>query len=340
MTIAPIEIHDRRWSEFIGSMPDAGPFHDPGWISAVGDCYGFKPLALVLERHREIVAGIPAIEVGRGRRRRWVSLPFTDRCDPLLAPGIGAHEFAAALDETRRAEGLSRIELRAGLTDAVGYALPRAYWHELELNSDADVVRRGFRKDRRGKLARAAGGDIVSRTSVERDDLCSVFFDLHVATRKRLGVPVQPRRLFELIWERMIAPGKGFVQVAYLGQAPIAAGVFLTSAGRVTNKYTARDARYAQSGGTDMMYWGAIQWACENGHRVFDFGRTETGHEGLRQFKLGWGASEEEFAYTVFAARPPSVGRGRSTAALASVIRNSPEWVARLVGHTAYRYAA
>jgi CelD/BcsL family acetyltransferase involved in cellulose biosynthesis len=340
MTIAPIEIHDRRWSEFVGSRPDAGPFHDPGWISAVADCYGFRPLALVFERHGEIVAGIPAIEIGRGRRRRWVSLPFTDRCDPLLAPGIGAYEFAAALDETRRTEGLARIELRAGLTDSTGYRLHCAYWHQLELNSDADALRRRFRKGRRALLARAAGAGVVSRTSVERSDLCSVFFDLHVATRKRLGVPVQPRRLFELIWERMIAPGKGFVQVAYLGQAPIAAGVFLTSAGRVTTKFSARDARYAQAGGTDTMYWGAIQWACGNGCRVFDFGRTETEHEGLRQFKLGWGASEEEFVYTVFAARPPSVGHGRSTAALARVIRNSPECVARLVGHAAYRYAA
>jgi CelD/BcsL family acetyltransferase involved in cellulose biosynthesis len=340
MTVSSIDIHDRRWSDFVGSRSDATPFHDAAWIGAVADCYGFRPFALIVERRGEIVAGVPAIELGTGRRRRWVSLPFTDRCDPLLTPEIGAHELAAALEETRQAEGVSRIELRVGLGGRSGHSVPCGYWHELELNSDADVLRRGFHQLRRRMLARASDGGVVSRTSVERTDLCSVFFDLHVATRKRLGVPVQPRRLFELLWERMIAPGKGFVQVAYLGQVPIAAGVFLTSGSRVTNKFAARDERYASAGGTDAMYWGAIQWGCEAGRRVFDFGRTEAANDGLRKFKRGWGTSEEELAYTVFAARPPSVGRGRSTVALASVIRNSPAWVARLVGHAAYRYAA
>jgi CelD/BcsL family acetyltransferase involved in cellulose biosynthesis len=338
--LARTAIDDGRWSAFVASRADATPFHTASWVSVVADCYGFGSFALTIERDGEIVAGLPVIELGSGRRRRWLSLPFTDRCGPLLAPGVAAGDFAAALEQTRRSEGLARIELRCAVPAGSGHALPCGYWHELELNPDAEVIRGRLHQLRRRLLARASAEGVVSRTSAERSDLCEVFFDLHVATRKRLGVPVQPRRLFELLWERMIAPGNAFVQLAYLGDVPIAAGVFLTSGSRVTSKYVARNDSYARAGGVDAMYWGAIQWGCENGRQVFDFGRTESGNEGLRKFKLGWGATEDELNYTVFASQAPSVESGRSAAALGTVLRRSPKWVSRAVGHAAYRYVA
>jgi CelD/BcsL family acetyltransferase involved in cellulose biosynthesis len=338
--LTPTPIDDARWAAFIASSGDATPFHGASWVSVVADCYGFSSFALTLERDGEIVAGLPVIELGRGRRRRWLSLPFTDRCGPLLAPGVVEGDFATTLEQTWRNEGVSRLELRCGLPTGFGYAVPCGYWHELELESDGEVIRGRFHQLRRRLLARADAEGVVSRTSAERGDLCEVFFGLHVATRKRLGVPVQPRRFFDLLWERMIAPGNGFVQLAYLGDVPIAAGVFLTSGSRVTTKFTARNDDYARAGGVDAMYWGAMQWGVENGRRVFDFGRTEIGNEGLRQFKLSWGSSEDQLAYTVFGLRAPSREGGRSAAALGTVLRRSPKWVSRAVGYAAYRYVA
>lgn len=340
MTIAALELSDRRWSTFVSSRPAVNAFHHAGWVTAVADCYRFRPLALTLIRDGAVVAGVPAIELGRGRRRRWVSLPFTDWCEPLLAEGVMEQEFAAALDDMRRSAGLARIELRSGIAATCGHPVPCGYVHELSLAADPDSIRPAFHQLRRRMLARAAKRGIVSRTSLERSDLCSVFFGLHVTTRRRLGVPVQPRRLFELIWERSIASGNGFVQIAYLEDTPIAAGIFLTSARRVTAKFLARDDTYAADGAMDALLWGAMRWGCENGRDVFDFGRTEVQHESLRRFKLSWGTTEKELNYTVFSAEPPSPSHERSNAALAALIRRSPEWVARALGHAAYRYAA
>ena len=41
----------------------------------------------------------------------------------------------------------------------------------------------------------------------------------------------------------------------------------------------------------------AIRWGCEHGMRTLDFGRTHWGQEGLRSFKLAWGAEERELRY-------------------------------------------
>jgi CelD/BcsL family acetyltransferase involved in cellulose biosynthesis len=340
LTISALEIDDRRWIDFVASQPAASSFHEPGWISVVAECYGFRPRALVLSEGSEIVAGVPTIELGRGRRRRWVSLPFTDRCGALLTDRADGARFAVALDRARRDEGLARIELRNSLVGGPGHPAPSGYWHEVELKPDEDAMRASFQQLRRRKLRRAEDKGVVSRASMERRDLCEVFFAMHVATRRRLGVPVQPHRMFELLWERVIEPGGGFVQIAYLGGVPIAGGVFLATRDRVTTKFSARDERYSASGGVDAMYWGAMRWGCEHGQRVFDFGRTENGNEGLRKFKRGWGAHEEALGYTVFSAQPPAVGHRRSEAALGKVIRASPTWVARAVGRVAYRYAA
>jgi CelD/BcsL family acetyltransferase involved in cellulose biosynthesis len=167
-----------------------------------------------------------------------------------------------------------------------------------------------------------------------------VFYGLHVATRKRLGVPVQPRRFFELLWDGMLARQLGFVLVARKGRSPIASAVFLASNGRVTYKFSASDSRYARLGGTHAVLWEAIRSSCRNGDRVFDFGRTDEGNRGLRDFKLGWGAREEPLAYTTLAPHTPSPSSRRAHAALGRVIRRSPPWVARATGAIAYRYTA
>ena len=40
-------------------------------------------------------------------------------------------------------------------------------------------------------------------------------------------------------------------------------------------------------------------WGCENDYSTFDFGRTESGNEGLREFKRGWGTDETTLSYAV-----------------------------------------
>src|SRR5881409_764742 len=79
-----LEIDDKRWIRFVERVPGALPFHHPSWARLLADCYGYRPLALVLEDEDDVAAGIPAIETRTVLgRRRWISLPFTDYSPPL-----------------------------------------------------------------------------------------------------------------------------------------------------------------------------------------------------------------------------------------------------------------
>ena len=117
MHVAAVHIDDPRWSEFVDSHPDAGPFHLPAWASLIADCYRFEAFALtVQDGDGELLAGLPVIAVRSPRGgRRWVSLPFTDSCPPLLRADVAPDEVFAAIDEHVLAAPVRGLEVRAAL---------------------------------------------------------------------------------------------------------------------------------------------------------------------------------------------------------------------------------
>ena len=85
----------------------------------------------------------------------------------------------------------------------------------------------------------------------------------------------------------------------------------------------------------------AIFWSCETGHRRCNFGRSETRHAGLQQWKAGWGGEVLPLRYArTESGSPPVEGHGVLDAAMSGVIRRSPTFVCRALGALLYRYAA
>src|SRR2546421_5943622 len=99
--ISILDVENHVWTAFVDEHPDATPFHHPSWIQLLADCYHLRPrVAAMLDGAGAIVAGVPVIEIGRGSRRRWAALPFTDRCAPLVHSDAGAVTFAQHLERT------------------------------------------------------------------------------------------------------------------------------------------------------------------------------------------------------------------------------------------------
>ncbi|MDP9372588.1 MAG: GNAT family N-acetyltransferase, partial [Chloroflexota bacterium] len=232
------------------------------------------------------------------------------------------------------------LELRAGLPEGRGvFARQEAVRHVLALGPDPEEVRRRFSKMHQRNIRKAEGTALEIRRGNARADL-ETFYRLHLLTRRRLGVPIQPRRFFRLLADCLLAEDRGFVLSAHLDGAPIAAAVFLTAGGTMVYKYGASDQRYWEHRPNNLLFWAAIRWGCEAGYRTFDWGRTDLEDEGLRGFKTGWGAREEPLVYTTIADAPPRPGSGRAKRALGDVIRRSPPLVCQILGETLYRYAA
>jgi CelD/BcsL family acetyltransferase involved in cellulose biosynthesis len=337
VVVSPLD--DPRWTAFVDAHPESLPFHHPAWASVLADAYGFEAGALALVGDDEIECGLPVIFLGR-RSSRIVSLPFTDWIPPLSRPGVDAALMAARIEAARSEAALASIEIRDDLGPSTGYIETAGHRHLLPLSREPAEVFAGLHKSPVKALRLSERRGVSVRRSHSCGELLDVFYPLHVTTRRRLGVPVQPRRFFRTLGESFLEAGLGLVVSAYSEGAPLSSAVFLTWNGRMIYKYSATSDAGRRVGAAHAALWDAIRWGCENGYVEFDFGRTERGHEGLRQFKRNWGGQELNLKYTHFADRAPRRGNGRTAELLASVIRRSPEFVARAIGRVAYRYTA
>jgi CelD/BcsL family acetyltransferase involved in cellulose biosynthesis len=340
MNVREVPLTDPAWREFVSSHPDATPFHLPDWAGVVADCYGFQAFALtVSDGAGEVVAGLPVVAVRNlTGRLRWVSLPFSDSCSPLVRELVPLEDVTEAIAGYARSRGVADLEVRAALPHASGrFPIEVGFGYALELPGDAaDLhVSKGHRQNRN----HAVRSGITIRHGVAPEDTAA-FYRLHVLTRRRQGVPVQPRRFFELIGERMLARGHGFVSTAMFDGEPVAAGLYLTHGRTIVAKFRASDPARQESGAGFLVDWNGIAVACAEGYRTLDFGRTDRGEEGQRRYKAGWGAVESPLVYTHVSAEAPASSRVSVGEVSRAILRHSPPWVTRALGEALYRWTA
>jgi CelD/BcsL family acetyltransferase involved in cellulose biosynthesis len=338
--VTELAIDGPEWSGFVAAHSQSCVFHHPTWTLLLAECYGFRPFALVTRADVGIAGGVPVLEVSTIRAARWISQPFTDSCPPLVDARFGPR-LAAALDDAVRAAEVRRLEVRGPFPGLVAPDRFDAVTHAIELGDDPDaVLARVSRHVRKNLRAGERAGLVVRRAETERD-LTDTFYRLQLETRRRLGVPIQPRRWYRLLWRRILEPGLGFLLLAYRGTTPVAGGVFLDWNGTLTAKYSASSAAALSVRPNNRVFWEAMRWGCENGYARFEFGRTDCAADGLRRFKRSWGAVEQPLHYTAFGS--PAADRSLPPPVAALVrraLRHSPLVVTRTLGELFYRFAA
>jgi hypothetical protein len=164
------------------------------------------------------------------------------------------------------------------------------------------------------------------------------FYRLHLITRRRLGVPIQPKTFFTNLAKNLLDKRQGFIMCAYYDEVCIAAAVFLLWNKTITYKYGASDPNYLKLRPNDLIFWNAINWGCDHGYDYMDMGRTDIDNAGLRTYKSRWGAKEMALFYSY----APTLPLRRSNLLmniLNTTIRHSPDWVCRLSGECLYRFA-
>jgi len=334
-----LDLTDQRWLAFVSSRREATPFHHPEWAQLVADVYGFGRFAFCLvDSQDRIVAGVPLVDVNtRLRKRRWVSLPFTDYCQPLVDERHST-TFIEAIDAARSSAGVATVEVR-GLFPGTAGEETHMISHVLPLGEDPGVIADRFRPAVRRNIRTGRRKGVTVSVAESRSDLLETFFRLQLLTRRRLGLPAQPRHFFVCLWERVLERDLGFLLLAHVGRRPVAGAVFLAWNDTVTYKYGASDSEFWPYRPNHVLFDEAIRWACLNRFQRFEFGRSSTSDVGLCRFKESWGPHAAPVPYTGLGTprRPHS---RRTTSALSVALRRSPLWLVRALGEAFYRYEA
>ncbi|MCD4751845.1 MAG: GNAT family N-acetyltransferase [Anaerolineaceae bacterium] len=338
-TFVILEYDYSRWMEFISSHPGSCLFHHPAWVGMVAHSYGYHPfLAAVINPQEKIIAGVPIIEtLTLTRKRRWVSLPFTDHCQPLHLDEEGLQQLATGILEESRRQKIADLELRWKYLNLGIYHSSEFVVTTIELNEDKAKIAARIKSNHRRKLHVAArrGVEVERGTSLKH---MKAFYQLQVETRQRLGVPSQPWRFFQHLQKEVLEPGLGFISLAHREGKYLAGVVYLHWNQTLIYKYSSSSEEARTLYASDLLVWDGIEWGCENGFLILDLGRSSMENEGLRRYKKRWAAEEKPLCYSRNYKYHPSGFKYKLTPIMKSVINYSPKWVCRLSGQLFYRY--
>lgn len=333
---------DDRWLAFLRKYPQANIFHHPAWSELLAECYGFHPFIFTIcDKNGEIQAGLPVMEIkNRITGCRWVSLPFTDHCSPLHSNDAILDCLVNGLLDQASANGIRKLELRGKLRTCPRLIQFSPYvLHTLQLNDNFSEIDSHIHLMHRRNARTAVKRGVYIEISNKPEHL-KAFYRLHIETRHKQGVPVQPWRFFDLIGKILLEKDLGFVFLAYIQEKIIAGMVLLCWGQTLTYKYGASSLDSLYLHPNDLLFRTAIEWGSKHGFKVFDFGRTDMNNGGLRAFKSGWGAEETPLTYSELSEKSAQQTSSRLMPLINIIIRNSPPWVCRSVGELLYRYFA
>ncbi len=336
-------LEDPAWDDLVMSHPDYNFFSGSAWARVLCDTYGHRPCYLVARDGKRLAGMLPVMEVRSGLTgTRGVSLPFTDECPPLTSDSVSTGTLLAQLTEYGQGRGWKYWECRGVRDLPPGTPVARTYYgHVLDLSVGEARLFDRFKTTVRTAIRKAEQAGVQVETSRTWDAL-RTFYALHCQTRRKHGLPPQSLRFFRKIHEHVLARNLGTVVIARYQQRPIAAAVFFRLGTKVIYKFGASDESAQDLRGNNLVMWHAIQWYARGGCASFHFGRTDAGADGLRRFKLGWGAREEVIPYAKFDCRagafvteaeePPGWKN--------AVLKRLPVFLLRALGELLYRHVA
>ena len=286
------------WDVMLTQNAESSFFHTSAWARVLQETYGHVPTYFCRFANGQLMELLATVEVSsRWTGRRGVSLAFTDFCAPLRAQREQGGKVYQEAMVYGRERGWRYLECRGnnrewqGSSPSLGF-----YRHSIDLDCAKEglfnrlngAVKRGILKAQKSSITIEFANDL---------DSIQIYYKLHCRTRRQHGVPPQPFLFFENIFRHVLLSGHGFVALARAGGKIVAAGVFFHHLKQAHYKFGASDYTFQHLRPNNLLMWEVIQRFAKEVYQSLDLGRTSLVNEGLRRFKLGFGAREDSIEY-------------------------------------------
>ena len=244
-TVDPI--NEKGWDEFIKKQEFHTIFHTSVWAQVIKDTYDYSSCYHVFEnKDHQISAAIPFYNVqSKITGSRLVCLPFSDYCWPLGDNDTSISSILSVIKSEidTGTRGFGYCEIRGWQNKEPEATLNLAsneYYvrYLLDLESDHNALNQKFHRSVRRGIHQAEQRDVTVRLTNAEEDM-ERFYNLHLSTRKKLGVFPQPHSFFKNIYHHIILKNYGFIGIAEFGGKTIAAVVFFVYGDTIYYKYNA-----------------------------------------------------------------------------------------------------
>jgi lipid II:glycine glycyltransferase (peptidoglycan interpeptide bridge formation enzyme) len=268
---------------------------------------------------------------------RLVSLPFSDHCEPLTQTNEELQAIVQQLKRLVTRENWSYFEVRPTAPQAlesVGFHPASTYLlHAVDLSRDRDTIFRSLHKDCVQRKIRRAERESLEYHSGNSEELLLKFYQLLIKTRRRHGLPPQPKSWFRHL-SRSFGEKLQFRVASHQG-APVAAILTLKHRETITYKYGASDSQWNKLGGTALLFWRTIEEAKAEGMRQLELGRSDPNNQGLIEFKNHWSTESSSLNYWRYSSRGARAA-GEPKALPRNVVERAPDWALCLLGKLLY----
>jgi serine/alanine adding enzyme len=112
------------------------------------------------------------------------------------------------------------------------------------------------------------------------------FYEVFSTNMRDLGTPVNSKSLFKNILEEF--PEDSKIGVVLKDGEPLAAGFVIGFKEKLQIPWASSIRKFNSLSPNMLLYWGILEYACNKGYRIFDFGRSSP-EEGTHKFKEQWG---------------------------------------------------
>jgi serine/alanine adding enzyme len=338
---------DKRWDAFISSHPESTIFHHSAWARVLIDNYQCRPAYYILENERgEISAAAPSWWIKSPLTgKRLVCLPHSELCFPLAYTDKDLGELIARMREEVDGVRRSYLEIRGWgrLGTPAQFGLkehPYFLTHVIDLDGDLQEVRTRMDRNGRYNLRYAEKIPISIRMGQDEGDLRE-FHRLNTDTRKKHNLLPQPYRFFQSIYQHLIIPGHGYLLLAELSGKVIAANMYFCFKDTITHEFNAQDQNYFEYRPNYLLIWKAIERACQESYRYYNFGRTQPENQQLAKFKRQWGSKETTLTYYYY----PTI-RGINSISQSSLVyrayttinKQLPDSMLKFIGDVVYKH--
>jgi FemAB-related protein (PEP-CTERM system-associated) len=342
-----------NWESYVLNHQQGTFFHLIGWKSVIEKTFRHKAFYLIAEKGEEIsdrkgnaenkrkIIGILPLFLIKSFIfcKSLVSIPFA-AYGGILAD---SHEIARKLldraKEITHSEKLDYLELRNRNgkvenlpTKNLYVTFRRAISEDLESNLEAipRKARRMIRQAEKAGLTYEFGNR----------KLTPDFYEIFARSYHRLGSPVFSVKLFHNLLEE-VNNQSNILLIRHPDGKPIAGVLTFFYKDVVLPYYAGSLFEYRDLAPNDFMYWQLMKYGCENGYKVFDFGRSKV-DTGSYDFKRHWGLEPEPLHYQYFLSglgEIPNISPANAKyQKKIELWRRLPFWATKIIGPLIVKY--
>lgn len=291
------------WDDFVTGA-EAGTFcHRFDWGGVIQRSFGHSPHYFIAERDGHIEGVLPLVHVKSLLfGSSLASQPFCVYGGILATTEearLGLLQAASDLAEGLRVDSLELRSLRPAAEDWPRKDLYVTFRREIFPDVDDNMM--AIPKKQRAMVRKGIKAGLSSEESDDLDRLYRVYAE----SVRNLGTPVFTRRYFR---ELRSAFGEDCRILMIQHEGRDVAGVMSFYFRDQVLPYYGGSVSAARNikGCNDFMYWELMRRSCEQGCRLFDFGRSKKG-TGPYSFKKNWGFEPEQLHYEYYLVKAQSI---------------------------------